>query len=73
MVSEEHEDGEGEILRRVRAAVGPRVPIVASLDLHANVTRAMVNTSTRWSPTAPIRTSTWPTPARAPRACSSRC
>src|SRR3990170_7461039 len=42
MVSEEFEDGEGEILRRVRAAVGPRVPIAASLDLHANVTRAMV-------------------------------
>src|SRR6185436_19232127 len=42
MVSEEFEDGEGEILRRVRAVVGPRVPIVASLDLHANVTRAMV-------------------------------
>jgi len=44
MVSEEFEDGEGEILRRVRAVVGPRVPIAASLDLHANVTRAMVDT-----------------------------
>ena len=44
MVSEQFEDGEGEILRRVRAVVGPRVPIVASLDLHANVTRAMVET-----------------------------
>jgi len=43
MVSEEHEDGEGEILRRVRELVGPRVPIVASLDLHANVTRAMID------------------------------
>jgi microcystin degradation protein MlrC len=42
MVSEGFEDGEGEILRRVRELVGPRVPIVASLDLHANVTRAMV-------------------------------
>src|SRR6185369_14714668 len=42
MVSEEFEDGEGEILRRVREAVGPRVPVVASLDLHANATRAMV-------------------------------
>jgi microcystin degradation protein MlrC len=41
MVAEEHDDGEGEILRRVRAAVGARVPVVASLDLHANVTRAM--------------------------------
>jgi microcystin degradation protein MlrC len=43
MVSEEFEDGEGEILRRVRELVGPRVPIVASLDLHANVTRAMID------------------------------
>jgi microcystin degradation protein MlrC len=42
MVTEEFDDGEGELLRRVRAAVGPRVPIAASLDLHANVTRTMV-------------------------------
>lgn len=42
MVTEDHDDGEGEILRRVRAAVGPDTPIVASLDLHANVTAAML-------------------------------
>ena len=42
MVTEAHDDGEGEILRRVREAVGARVPIAASLDLHANVTRAMI-------------------------------
>ena len=42
MVSEDYADGEGEILRRVREAVGARVPVVASLDLHGNVTRAMV-------------------------------
>jgi len=42
MVVETYDDGEGEILRRVREAVGERVPVVASLDLHANVTRAMV-------------------------------
>ena len=41
MVVETYDDGEAEILRRVREAVGPRVPIAASLDLHANVTRAM--------------------------------
>jgi microcystin degradation protein MlrC len=45
MVSEEFEDGEGELLRRVREVVGPRVPIAASLDLHANVTRAMLETA----------------------------
>jgi microcystin degradation protein MlrC len=41
MVTDRFDDGEGELLRRVREAVGPRVPIVASLDLHANLTRAM--------------------------------
>jgi len=41
MVTEAHEDGEGELLRRVRAVIGARVPLVASLDLHGNVTRAM--------------------------------
>ncbi|OGA21560.1 MAG: microcystin degradation protein MlrC [Betaproteobacteria bacterium RIFCSPLOWO2_02_FULL_67_19] len=42
MVTEAHDDGEGEILRRVRERVGARVPIAVSLDLHANVTRAMI-------------------------------
>ncbi|MFQ5775191.1 MAG: M81 family metallopeptidase [Kiloniellaceae bacterium] len=42
MVSEHLEDGEGEILRRAREVVGPEVPVVASLDLHANVTPDMV-------------------------------
>ena len=42
MVTESHEDGEGELLARARAIVGPDVPIVASLDLHANVTERMV-------------------------------
>jgi len=45
MVSEHHEDGEGELLHRVREVVGPSVPIVISLDLHANVTEAMVEYS----------------------------
>ncbi|HUI17946.1 MAG TPA: M81 family metallopeptidase [Alphaproteobacteria bacterium] len=42
MVAEHLEDGEGELLRRVRALVGASVPVVASLDLHANVTARMV-------------------------------
>lgn len=42
MVTESHDDGEGEILRRVREIIGDRVPLVASLDLHANVTDQMV-------------------------------
>lgn len=42
MVSENHDDGEGEVLRRVRAAIGPDIPLVASLDLHGNVTPLMM-------------------------------
>jgi microcystin degradation protein MlrC len=42
MVSEPFEDGEGELLRRVRAVVGPQVPIAISLDYHSNVTPEMV-------------------------------
>jgi len=45
MVTEHHDDGEGEILRRVRAIVGPSMPVVASLDTHANTTPAMVEHS----------------------------
>ena len=37
-VTEDFEDGESELLRRVRASVGPDVPIVVSHDYHANVT-----------------------------------
>ncbi len=42
MVAEGFPDGEGELLRRARAILGPDVPIVASLDPHANLTAAMV-------------------------------
>lgn len=37
MVTDDHEDGEGEILARVREVVGPELPIAVSLDLHANL------------------------------------
>lgn len=42
MVSAGFEDAEGEMLRRLRAVAGPAVPIVASLDYHANVTPLML-------------------------------
>ncbi|MGX1500052.1 microcystin degradation protein MlrC [Labrenzia sp. MBR-25] len=45
MVCEHLNDGEGEILARLRAALGPDVPIAASLDLHGNTTRKMVEAS----------------------------
>ena len=44
MVSEVDVDGDGEVARRVRAAVGPGVPIVAVLDLHANVSPSLAET-----------------------------
>ncbi len=37
MATEHYDDAESETLRRVRAIVGPDVPIVASLDLHGNI------------------------------------
>ncbi|WP_170304118.1 M81 family metallopeptidase [Microvirga makkahensis] len=43
MVAEHVDDGEGELLERVREVIGPDLPLVASLDLHANVTRRMVD------------------------------
>src|SRR4051795_7286028 len=42
MVTEHFDDGEGEILRRVRKVIGKEMPLVVSLDLHANVTPEMV-------------------------------
>ncbi len=46
MVAEHLEDGEGELLGRVRALVGNDLSLVISLDLHANVTEAMVRHAT---------------------------
>jgi microcystin degradation protein MlrC len=42
MVTEHLDDGEGEILARVRRLIGDALPLVVSLDLHANVTPEMV-------------------------------
>jgi len=41
-VSEPYLDADGELLRRVREQVGPEVPIGMALDMHANVSSAMV-------------------------------
>jgi microcystin degradation protein MlrC len=43
MVVESHEDGEGELLARLRHILGPDVPVVVTLDLHANVTQLMAD------------------------------
>lgn len=43
MVSEIDPDSDGYILERVRKAAGPNVPIIATLDLHANISQRMVD------------------------------
>ncbi len=45
MVTRSYEDGEGELLRRVRAVV-PEVPIGVALDMHANLYPDMVRHAT---------------------------
>jgi microcystin degradation protein MlrC len=42
MVTEHLDDGEGEILARVRGVIGNDLPLVVSIDLHANVTPRMI-------------------------------
>jgi microcystin degradation protein MlrC len=43
MSSYAFDDADGETLRRIRAALGAHIPIVATLDLHANVSDAMAS------------------------------
>ena len=45
-VSADHADADGELLRRVLQAAGPRMPIVTTLDLHANVSPEMIALAT---------------------------
>ena len=42
MVAQHLDDGEGELLSRIRAVTRPDMKIVVSLDSHANVTRQML-------------------------------
>ena len=42
MATDALDDAEGELLGRVRDALGPSVPVVVTLDLHANVSDAMI-------------------------------
>jgi len=46
MVADGCDDPEGELLERIRGAVGPEVPVVATLDLHGNVTERMARHAT---------------------------
>jgi len=42
MVTQSIDDGEGELLRRLRA-VAPATPLAVALDLHGNITQAMID------------------------------
>jgi microcystin degradation protein MlrC len=46
LAAEGVDDADGYILSRARRILGPKVPIVVTLDLHANVTRRMVEQAT---------------------------
>ena len=46
MVAESYPDGDGEVLRRLREALGRDLPIVVTLDQHTNVSEQMVAEST---------------------------
>ncbi len=43
MMVEDDPDGEGAILAAVRKLVGPKMPVVSTLDLHANITPKMID------------------------------
>lgn len=45
MIAEGDPDAEGDLLARVRALVGPDVPIAAELDLHCHLTRQKVSSA----------------------------
>lgn len=43
MATEEDDDGTGRLYAKIREVVGPHLPIVATIDCHANVTQRMVD------------------------------
>jgi microcystin degradation protein MlrC len=45
MATESSDDGEGELLARLRRHLGPGIPIVAVLDLHATLTQLMADSA----------------------------
>ncbi len=43
MVAEHDHDPDGLMMARIREIVGPEVPVIATLDLHANISQRMVD------------------------------
>ena len=50
MVAQKHADGEGDLLEDIRRYAGWDIPVVATLDLHANVTKKMARCATALIP-----------------------
>lgn len=50
MVTRSDDDGDGEFLESLRAVVGEEIPVIATLDLHTNLTERMVKNSTALIP-----------------------
>ncbi len=46
MVADGYDDCEGDTIARIRAIVGPKVPIGIELDLHCHITRQMIDNAT---------------------------
>jgi microcystin degradation protein MlrC len=46
MIAGDYEDCEGDLMQRIRAIVGPKVPMGVELDLHCHLTQEMVDAST---------------------------
>ncbi|MDQ2682007.1 MAG: M81 family metallopeptidase, partial [Chloroflexota bacterium] len=43
MVTEGFPGGDGEVARRIRSAVGPDVPVLATFDLHGNIDQTLID------------------------------
>ena len=58
VVADRTDDGEGMLLEKIRA-IAPKTPLAVSLDLHGNVTAAMVRMSVLsrrvWNATSRLR------------------
>ena len=50
MVAEGHPDCEGDLMELLRQELGPNIPVMASLDLHANITEKMAQYATALIP-----------------------
>ncbi len=50
MVTEDDEDGDGNLLEAIREVVGYDIPVMTTLDLHVNLTPKMIRNATAFMP-----------------------